>query len=310
MNIIVTGGAGFLGKHLCRALAKQGHVVRVIDVTPNPEFPTELIDIRDVAQLQPLFAGVDAVFHLAAKIEAGESVKQPELYFEHNVLGTLQVLEAMKTHAVPYFLFSSSAAVYGEPLHVPISEDDRTLPINPYGVTKLSMEGLVNSYVATSSLTGVGLRYFNLYGPEEHHQPETHAIPRFIDQIYHDKPVTVWGSGEHKRDYIYIADIVSAHLLALAYAQQHTGKYHYYNISAEQPCSVAEVITLIADTLGKQAQIEHFPERPGDPLLLYANAAKAREQLGWNATVTLPEGIRRTVEYFLQQWQSQDTHAQ
>ncbi len=302
MNIIVTGGSGFLGRHLCRALAADGHTVTVLDLHENPEFTTHILDVRDAAKNSNLFEGVDVVYHLAAKIEAGESVTHPNLYFDHNVMGTLSVLEAMKQAGVSFFLFSSSAAIYGEPQRVPIHEDDRTLPVNPYGVTKLAMEGLVNSYVATSGITGVGLRYFNLYGPEEHHEPESHAIPRFIQQIYSGTEVTVWGDGAHKRDFVYIHDIVTAHVLALKYAQTHQGTYHYYNLSAEQPCSVRDVIEKVAIALGKPAHVRHFPNRPGDPLLLYADASKARTELGWEASVSLDAGIQETVKYFTDLW--------
>ncbi len=302
MNILVTGGAGFLGKHLCRALADDGHTVTVADLHTNTEFPTHIVDIRDADRLPAIVKGVDAVFHLAAKIEAGESVTKPAHYFDHNVNGTLKILDAMKQAEVPFFLFSSSAAVYGEPIRVPILEDDRTLPINPYGVTKLAMEGLVNSYVATAGMSGIGLRYFNLYGPEENHEPETHAIPRFIQQIYEGSEVTVWGSGAHKRDFIYIQDIVNAHLKSLRYLQQNVGTYQYFNISAEQPCSVSEVIDKISSLVGKTAFVKHFPERPGDPMLLYASAEKARSLLDWKAEVSLDTGLQKTVAYFLQKW--------
>lgn len=302
-QVIVTGGAGFLGRHLCRALAATGMSVRVVDFKENPEFPTTIADVRDRDAMLQIIRDADCVFHLASLIEAGESVKKPARFIDHNILGTLSVLDAMKENGVKTFIFSSSAAVYGEPLTIPIREDDRTIPINPYGMTKLAMEGLLSSYVQSFGLTGVALRYFNLYGPEEHHEPETHAIPRFIEQVSEGREVTVWGSGEHKRDYIFIADIVAAHLKALAYALKHPQKYHYFNLSTERPASVVEIVKLIGATIGKEPNIKHFPERPGDPLLLYADASKAREQLGWEAQVQLEDGLRETVAYFQKYWQ-------
>ncbi|MBD3279134.1 MAG: NAD-dependent epimerase/dehydratase family protein [Candidatus Pacebacteria bacterium] len=302
-NIIVTGGAGFLGRHLCRALAKQGYQLKVIDLQENPEFTTIIADVRDQNKMKQLIKDAELVFHLASLIEAGESVKKPFKYIDYNLNGTLAVLEAMRVNKINNFVFSSSAAVYGEPINTPIKEDDRTIPINPYGMTKLAMEGLLRSYVEAHDFTGIALRYFNLYGPEEHHQPETHAIPRFIEQIYQDKELTVWGDGQHLRDYVYIDDIVAAHLQAIKLAQQQPHQYHYLNLSTEKPASVLEIAALIERTINKKAKIKHFPPRPGDPRVLIADASKAKKILDWQAQVDLATGMKNTVEYFVNFWQ-------
>ena len=306
MKVIVTGGSGFLGHHLIPALVKAGHEVKNIDLKENPEFPTVIADVRDTDKMRQEISEAEAVFHLASLIEAGESVEKPARYIDYNINGTLSVLEAMRTNNIKTFIFSSSAAIYGEPLKVPIREDDRTLPVNPYGMTKLAMEGLLSSYVKAHGFTGIALRYFNLYGPGEHHRPETHAMPRFIKQIYEGKEVTVWGDGGHLRDYVYIDDIVRAHLLALDLAQKESKKYHYLNLSTEKPASVLEIARLIEKAMGKQAKIKHFPERPGDPRVLYASAEKAKKVLGWQAKMTLEEGVKRTVEYFVKYWSKAD----
>lgn len=303
MSIIVTGGAGFLGKHLCRALHGAGHSVKVIDLRENDEFPTIIADVRDAEKMAEEIKNVDVVFHLASLIEAGESVDNPQKYVDYNISGTVSVLEAMRKNGIKTFIFSSTAAIYGEPIKVPISEDDRTIPINPYGATKLAMEGLLSSYVEAYSFTGIALRYFNLYGPEEHHEPETHAIPRFIEQIYQGKEVTVWGDGGHQRDYIYISDIVDAHLKALDLADTEPQKYHYMNLSTEKPASVLEIASYIEEAMGKQANIKHFDPRPGDPRVLVANASKAHEKLGWKAEMGLREGLKDTVDYFVGIWE-------
>ena len=302
MNIVVTGGAGFLGQHLCRTLNQAGHQVTVIDLKENLEFPTTQADVRDEQAMVDALKGAEAVFHLASLIEAGESVKEPKKYLDHNVMGTLSVLEAMRQNNIKNFLFSSSAAVYGEPLIVPIPEDSRTIPINPYGVTKLAMEGLASSYVVSHGFTAVALRYFNLYGPGEMHVPETHAMPRFIDQIYHDQPVTVWGDGSHQRDYIHVADIVDAHLVALQYGLTNKGQYHYFNLAPQRPTTVLEIIHLIEQAMGKTADIVFNPPRPGDPLVLTADPTKAKRLLNWQAKVKLETGIKETVDYFVRQW--------
>ena len=299
MKIIVTGGSGFLGRHLCRALHKAGHSIKNIDLVENSEFPTTVADVRDQERMLKEIKDAELVFHLASLIEAGESVKEPFKFVDYNINGTLSVLEAMRVNGIKKFAFSSSAAIYGEPIGVPIKEDDRTIPINPYGMTKLAMEGLLASYVSSFGFTGVALRYFNLYGPEEHHQPETHAIPRFIDQISNEKEVTVWGDGKHLRDYVYITDIVQAHLMAIELMSQQPNKYHYMNLSTQQPKSVIEVIGLLENLIGKQAKITHFPDRPGDPRVLTADASKAKQVLGWEAKVTIEEGLKQTVKFFL-----------
>jgi len=294
MNILVTGGSGFLGKNLVRALLAAGHHVVNIDKKPCDVAETVIGDVLDAQLVDRHMTGMEAVFHLASHIEAGESVELPRKYIENNILGTLVVLDAMRKHDVQKFLFSSSAAIYGNPVRTPIKEDDRTLPINPYGMTKLAMEGLVSSYVYTYGMTGVALRYFNLYGPGEDHQPETHAIPRFITQIMQDTEVTVWGDGSNKRDYIYIDDVVGAHVLALNLPQG----YHYMNLSGKNATEVREVIALLEKIMEKTAQVKNFPPRPGDPIELFADATKAKEALGWEPKVAFEDGLRKTVEWF------------
>ncbi len=299
MKIIVTGGSGFLGRHLCRALSKHNHSIKNIDLVKNPEFETVMADVRDQKRMLEEIRDADLVFHLASLIEAGESVKHPFKFVDYNINGTLSVLEAMRQNGIANFIFSSSAAVYGEPQQVPIKEDYRTIPINPYGMTKLAMEGLLASYVEAHEFTGVALRYFNLYGPEEHHQPETHAIPRFIDQIANDKEVTIWGDGSHRRDFVFISDIVEAHIKALDLVERKPKQYHYMNLSNQQPASVSQVVKLIEEVMGKTANVTHFPERPGDPKVLVADAGKAKRLLDWQAEVELKEGLQKTVEYFM-----------
>lgn len=296
MTILVTGGSGFLGTHLCTALQAAGHTVRNLDRKQSPNVETVLGDVLDAATVASALKDVEVVFHLASSIEAGESVKKPYEYTQNNVLGSVVLLEEMRKTNVKTFIFSSSAAVYGEPTRVPIFEDDRTMPINPYGMTKLAMEGLASSYSYAFGFTCVALRYFNLYGPGENHDPETHAIPRFISQIHRGEEVTVWGSGEHQRDFVYVHDIVDAHIKALNLPK---GKYHYFNVSGKNATRVSDVIGMIENLLGKKASIKHHEPRPGDPLLLFADSSKAKEQLLWEAQTSLDQGLRTTVEWFL-----------
>lgn len=309
MKIIVTGGSGFLGSHMIPALQKAGHEVVNIDIREPKyvEVHTIIADILDKQKMLEVISDADAVLHLAGLIEAGESVKDPQKFIDTNITGTLNVLEAMRTNNINIILFSSSAAIYGEPKHIPITEDDPTMPINPYGMTKLAMEGLISSYVKAHGMTGVALRYFNLYGPKEHHEPESHAMPRFIKQIYEDRPVTVYGEGQHQRDYIHVSDIVDAHLKTLEYAKRHQGQYHYFNLSTEKPSTVLEIAQAVERAFAEvgietRAKITHHPERPGDPLVLYASAKKAHRELGWEPQVDLEDGIAETVKYFVEYW--------
>ncbi len=306
-RIIVTGGSGFLGKHLCRTLLEKGYQVKNIDLRPNDEVNTVIGDIRDAELMKREIKDAEVVFHLAALIEAGESVKFPQQFVDTNISGSINVLEAMRLNGVKTLIFSSSAAVYGEPIRTPIEEDDRTIPINPYGMTKLGMESLLSSYVESYGLTGIALRYFNLYGPGEAHEPETHAIPRFVKQMYLDQEVTVWGQGEHKRDFIHIRDVVAAHLNALDLADREPNKYHYFNLSAEKPNSVAEVIQMLEKVMDKTALVKNFPNRPGDPLVLVASAAKAHKILGWEAKIPFEEGLRESVDYLVELFKEQTT---
>jgi UDP-glucose 4-epimerase len=297
-KIIITGGAGFLGHHLCRALANAGHELKVIDLKENPEFPTIVADIRDAAAMKEHIRDADSVFHLAALIEAGESVKFPQRFVDSNITATVNILEAMRANNITKFIFSSSAAIYGDPIKTPIQEDDRTLPVNPYGMTKLAMEGLVSSYVKSYGFSGMALRYFNLYGPEEQHQPETHAIPRFIEQIKTDQPISMYGDGEFVRDFIYIDDVVFAHLKALALLEAQPLQYHYCNLSSGQGYTVKQIVEKLGNIMQKQPAIDWQPERPGDPRVLVADPTKGQQLLQWSAEVNLDEGLLRTVEYF------------
>lgn len=297
-RIIVTGSSGFLGQALVPALEQAGHTVIKVDRRPDKSGDTIVADVRELDSMLDIITDADAVFHLASLIEAGESVKEPQKFIDWNISGTLNVLEAMRSNNVKHFLFSSSAAIYGDPIKIPIQEDDRTMPVNPYGMTKLAMEALLSSYVKAHGFTGTALRYFNLYGPKEHHEPETHGIPRFIDQMLHNQEITQYGDGQHLRDFIYIDDVVSAHLSALQYSFDNYGKYHYFNISTGRGATVREIIDQLGKLLQITPKVTELPERPGDPRQLLADPTKANTLLGWQAQVTLETGLKNTVEYF------------
>ena len=181
-RVLVTGGSGFLGSHLCKNLETSGYEVRVFDLKPSNDQETIIGDLRDQdgIQLKNALQGVNAVMHLAGSIEAEESFREPKKYVQNNILGSFNLLEAMREAKINKLIFSSSAAVYGEPASIPISESAIIHPINTYGATKAAVESLMSSYAYSYGFSAVALRYFNIYGPGENHIPETHLIPRFI----------------------------------------------------------------------------------------------------------------------------------
>ncbi len=305
-KIIVTGGSGFLGTNLIIELKKQGYEILNIDLKQNKfvDVETVILDIRDKEKIKQIIKDACCVFHLAALIQAGESVQKPQLYIDTNIQGTLNVLEAMRLNNIKNIIFSSSAAVYGEPLSIPIKEDDRTMPINPYGVTKLTIEGMLSSYVKNFGFNAISFRYFNLYGPYEHHEPETHAIPRFIKQIYNDEPITIWGDGKYVRDFIYIKDLVKAHIMAIDFLNKNKGVYHYFNLASESGISIIDLAKKIAKFIGKTPNLKFFDPRPGDPRVLQADSTKVKQQMGWVAETNLDTGLRKTIDYFLNIWEN------
>lgn len=295
-DVLVTGGAGFLGHHLCRKLDNVGYGVKVFDLRPNEEFKTTIGDLREKGslELKEALRGVGAVIHLAGFIEAGESVQDPRKYVENNILGSFNLLEAMRETDVKKIIFSSSAAVYGEPTQVPIPESAPTYPVNTYGSTKAAVEVLMSSYAYNYGFSAIALRYFNLYGPGENHNPETHLIPRFIYMMKNNMDLTVWGDGQHKREYVYVEDIATAHILALGLNKG----FEAINLSSGRGNSVQEVIYLISDILQTKPKIKYLDPRPGDPKILQADTQKAKKLLGWEAETKLEDGLKTTVDYF------------
>jgi len=295
-RILVTGGAGFLGHHLCKELDSAGFGVRVFDLKPNNEFETVIGDLRENGspRLIKALEGVSTVVHLAGYIEAGESVQQPRKYLENNILGSFNLLEAMRETKIRKIIFSSSAAVYGEPTKVPIPESAPTHPVNNYGSTKVAVESFMSSYVYNYGFTATALRYFNLYGPGENHVPETHLIPRFIYMMKNNMELTVWGDGFHKREYVFVKDVAKAHVLALSLKEAFVA----INLSSGRVNSVNEVIKLISGILKVKPKIKHFPSRHGDPKILQADIKKAKKLLNWEAETMLKDGLKETIKYF------------
>lgn len=302
MTILVTGGAGYIGSHTALYLQEKGEEVIILDNLQKGHQEAILDakfyqgDLRDEAILDEIFQNnaIRQVVHFAANSLVGESVVKPLEYYDNNVIGSYTLVKKMVEYGVRNIVFSSTAATYGEPSHVPIVENDTTIPTNPYGETKLAIEKLLKWADNAYGLKSVCLRYFNAAGadPEgrlgEDHDPESHLIPivlqvalgqRVAIQIFGDDYQTVDGSCV--RDYIHVMDLAQAHQLALKKLTD-TNESDVYNLGVGTGFSVKEVVDVCREITGKEIPAKVAPRRAGDPGTLIASSAKAREQLGWN----------------------------
>ena len=312
MRILVTGGAGYIGSVVADRLLQIGHSVTVLDnlskgkkqaVPAAAEFV--LADTGDAQILDSIFhAGhFDAVMHFAAFIEAGESVVRPEIYFENNSAKALTLLSAVIQHKVPRFVFSSTAAVYGEPRHIPITEDDPLEPANPYGESKLMVERMLGWFHKSHGLRYASLRYFNAAGGTrdrgEQHQPETHLIPLVLQVASGQREaISIYGTdyptqdGTCIRDYIHIEDLATAHLLALDGLAEH--EQLICNLGSGSGFSVRQIIDIARKVTGENIPAIEAPRRPGDPAVLVASSEKIKRVLGWNPQHSDVEAIVRS----------------
>jgi UDP-glucose 4-epimerase len=297
VKLLVTGGAGYVGSVCAAHLVEHGHEVTVLDdlstghqdaVPDGARFVQA--DLGDAAD-ELLAEGFDGVLHFAARSLVGESVVRPELYWYGNVVTTLRLLEAMRGHGTPRLVFSSTAATYGEPTQVPITEDAATRPTNPYGASKLAIDHAITSYAIAHGLGAVSLRYFNVAGAHgrfgERHAVETHLIPIVLQVAAGQREsVQVFGDdwptpdGTCVRDYIHVDDLADAHLLAL----QHTrpGRHSVYNLGVGTGFSVREVLEAARAVTGHPIPAVTAPRRDGDPAVLIASSEAARTELGWS----------------------------
>ena len=287
MKVLVTGGAGYIGAITATELKKAGHQGLIYDLQNKQ-------DIKNTALLAKTLKAekIEAVMHLAAYIEMGESMTNPQKYFDNNFLGSQSLLEAMSGTGVNKIIFSSTAGVYGNPQRVPIKEEDRKLPENPYGQSKLMVEKLLQFYDRIYGIKSISLRYFNAAGATldakmgEAHQPESHLIPNAIKALLKNKEFFLHGNdyptqdGTCIRDYIHVVDLAQAHILALdALASGH--KTDVYNLGTGKGYSNLEVIKMIAQVAGKKVKLKIGPRRPGDAHKLVADPAKITKNLNW-----------------------------
>ncbi|HEY2003568.1 MAG TPA: NAD-dependent epimerase/dehydratase family protein [Candidatus Saccharimonadia bacterium] len=300
MKLLVTGGAGFVGGRVAAKLLEADHQVTVFDdlsVGHKDSVPDNATliegDLRDLVAVSRAVSGHDAVVHLAGQALVPESVADPQKAFDINLGGGINLLEAMRKHGVKRIVYSSSAAVYGDPTRVPIKETDPTLPINPYGATKLAFEALLHAYHASYGFHATMFRYFNPYGPTEAHDPETHAVPNFIKATLTGRPIPLYWNGQQTRDFFFVDDIARAHLMGL----NHDG-LHVYNLGSGRATKVKDVVELIFKLTGKRTTIQDLSKRAGDPPELLADTTKVQRELGWKPEVSLEDGLRQTIVAF------------
>jgi UDP-glucose 4-epimerase len=299
--ILVTGGAGYIGSHAVKELRKQGYRAVVYDnLSTGHQWAVrkdELIEgnLGDKSHVQQILQQENplAVMHFAASSLVGESIERPELYFRNNVINTLNLLEAMLTNGVKYFIFSSTAAVYGNPHQVPIPEDHPLEPVNPYGEGKVFVEKALRWYGEIHGFKYISLRYFNAAGadPEgelgEAHDPETHLIPRILEVALGERPsIEIYGldydtpDGTCIRDYIHVTDLAQAHILALEALLNGTPS-RVYNLGNQRGFSVKEVVEAARAVTGHTIPTKEAPRRPGDPPVLVAGSERIKNELGW-----------------------------
>ncbi|WP_109123778.1 UDP-glucose 4-epimerase GalE [Dyella sp. C11] len=301
MHVLICGGAGYVGSHMAKWMASRGFTVSVLDnLSTGHRAAVQWSDLLEVNLLdkhaldQVFSAGpIDAVMHFCARSLVGESVVEPYQYYENNVVGTLNLLQAMRKHGVDRLVFSSTAAVYGHPEMDHIDEEHRKAPINPYGMSKLMVEHMLADAAAAYGLRSVSLRYFNAAGASEDaeigeaHEPETHLIPNVLKSVLgQGAALKIFGDdyptpdGTCVRDYVHVDDLAQAHELALRYMDTHEGA-HAFNLGSGEGYSVREVMSVAERVTGRSVPYEVAPRRAGDPAVLVASSSRARRELGW-----------------------------
>ena len=299
-TVLVTGGAGYIGSHAAKVLSQAGHRVVIFDNLSAGHreavlgAPLIVGDTGDVETMRRAIrdSGASAVMHFAAWLSVPDSVRDPAGYYRNNVTGTIGTLAAMAAEGCRQFVFSSTCAIYGEPVETPIRETHPTSPVNSYGQTKLAIEHALPHFERAYGIRSVRLRYFNAAGADpdgelgEDHAPEIHVIPRAIEAARGGPPIDVFGEdyptpdGTCLRDYIHVMDLADAHLCALAWLQD-GGASGSYNAGTERPTSVKDVIDAVEKVTGLPVARRSAPRRPGDPAILYASAERIRRDLGW-----------------------------
>jgi UDP-glucose 4-epimerase len=320
MNVLVAGGAGYIGSHTVKRLKDAGHVPVIYDncvrghriIADILKVPAIVADLNDHATLVKTLRDhkIETVMHFAAYAYVGESVQHPLMYYQNNVATTISVLQAMQETGVERFVFSSTCAVYGDPDKIPITESEKKAPVSPYGRSKLMVEQVLTDYAASNpKFKFAALRYFNASGCAmdgslgEDHDPETHLIPLILQSIQGLKPeITIFGTdyptkdGTNVRDYIHVDDLADAHIAAMEKLGEKLtdGTPIFANLGTGRGFSVKEIIASAEKVTGKKASVKFGPRRSGDAIALYADPSFAKKTLGWEAMHKDPEAIIRS----------------
>jgi UDP-glucuronate 4-epimerase len=312
MNVLVTGGAGFIGSHLVERLLRDTHDVAILDDFNDfydPKIKRENIaafandvavhdvDLRDGKKVAALFQKerFDAIFHLAARAGVRPSIQRPQLYYDTNVAGTIHLLEAARSTGADRFIFASSSSVYGAAKKVPFSEDEHlTQTLSPYAATKIAGEFLCSTYSHLYEMRVVALRYFTVYGARQ--RPDL-AIHQFTRKIHAGEPIDQFGDGTTRRDYTYIDDIIQGTVAALSYDGP---RFDVFNLGESDTIQLKDLIAAIENALGKKAKINRLSEQPGDMPLTCADISKARKLLGYNPKTKFGDGLPQFVDSFLE----------
>ncbi len=306
MKALVTGGAGFIGSNIVGLLLSlgyevtviddlsSGHRVNIADRVARGEVRFIEADIRDGTAVEQACAGQDVVFHLAACVGRQKSLDNPLLDAGTNVLGTVNVLEGMRKQGVPRIVYSSSAAIFGELLTPTIDENHPQNADSPYGVTKLAAEKMILAYSGIYDITGVCLRYFNIYGVNQRFDLYGNVIPIFAKRIYSGQPITIYGDGTQTRDFVNVRDVARANLLA---SRSERGT-DVYNLGSGSSITINELAEIMQRIAGRRVGVVYAPERPADVKHCKAETAKVARELGFVASVGLEEGLAEYLEWF------------
>jgi len=302
MKILVSGGAGFIGSHVCDALLHAGHEVHILDDLSGGQeanLPTDAVfhkmDIRS-GEVLSLWKReqFEVLFHLAAQMDVRKSVANPSFDADVNIRGMLNLLEAGRDNSLRKVVFSSTGgAIYGEPDYVPQDESHRLQPLSPYGITKLSSEKYLFFYANSYDISFVALRYGNVYGPRQNPHGEAGVVAIFSERLMDGEQPVINGDGRQTRDYVFVSDVVKANLLALKY-----GGIGTFNIGTGIETDVVELFTVLRDELAPETPIEHGPAKAGEQMRSVLSYTLAASELGWQPTISVQEGLQTTARWF------------
>jgi len=304
-NVLVTGGAGFIGSHLVSRLLEKGHSVTVLDnlsngklenldgVLDHPKFMFQRGDIIDKTPPYEVFEGIDSIIHLAALIDISASITDPIQNHENNVDGTFNMLHAAIKYNVKKFVFASSTAVYGDAKTLPLQENIALRPISPYAASKVAGEAYCSAFANCFGLDTITLRFFNIYGLRSENSPYSGVITKFLCKIINNEALTIYGDGEQTRDFMHVSDIVKALILAL---EQDGLKGEVFNVCTGVPTSINQLAATLKAVTGKNLNVKYEPARIGDIRSNYGDPTKALQNLTFKASVGLTEGLQMLFE--------------